>query len=104
MNEELQNLIKQKETLEAELKKEYEDRDIRLDNLRMTVGPAINYDVITRIGLFIQFRKGIRNSFTEKANKIEELSYQIDLLTNNVESRQALVNAIIFLFPNVSIK
>jgi hypothetical protein len=99
MEKELENLNAQMKKLDLELKKEYEYQYVKLNSNDMSVGPGISYDDVTRIGLFIEYRKGIKNSLTEKANQIEELSYKIDLLTKNVEHRQSIINLILALTP-----
>ncbi len=95
----LEELIKERDYLEEEFKRDYENKDVRLNRITMTVGPAMNYCEFDRIDAYIQYKKGIKNSFTEKANRIEDINYQIDLLKGDVKSRQALINNIIFLIP-----
>ena len=97
MKEELENLAAQIQKLDLELKREYEYQYIKLNPNDMTVGPGINYDVVVRTGLYIQYRQGTKNSLTEKANKIEELSYKIDLIKKDVEHRQSIINLILAL-------
>lgn len=94
----LDKLIEERDKLKAELKKEYEN--VRYDPINGTVGPEISFDETQLLGLYVDFRKGVRNSHTEKANKIWELERQIDLLMGDAESRDKWLKLIFGMYFN----